>query len=109
MKAQKHATLGYVVTDGAHRYIETDQAEPTNRVLASSYDNDFDEEWIGYGTIDGVPVRATYLIDYDQQGTDDDQYDWAAALGCGRLKVRVDDLTEEEFATLTNTGELHRA
>lgn len=95
-----------VVVDGANRYNETTQAEATSRVLDGSSDHGYDEEWEGYGEIDGVPVRAIYLIDYTDQGTDMDSYDWVAALESGRIEVMVDDLSDVEYDILTKTGEL---
>lgn len=109
MKAQKNSNLDWIVTEGQERYDEKDQAQATSRVLDGSSDHGFWMEYVGYGVIDGVPVKAVYLLDYDQEDIEDEgDYDWDAALASGRIEVVVDDLSDEDYDTLTKTGELSK-
>lgn len=63
-------------------YNEIEQAEATGRVLDGSSDHGYDEEYIGYGEMQGKPVKAVYLIDYNEHdGSEDpDFWDWELAL-----------------------------
>ena len=93
---------------GWDRYVETGGAEPTNRVLAGSRDQEYDQEYIGHGHVDGIPVTAVYLLseaDYnpDEDGTPDDysrNWDWDVAAKQGRLIVDIDALTDAECEAL---------
>lgn len=114
MKAQRN-DLGdwIVVADDATRYNETSQAEPTSRVLDGSSDDGYAAEYVGYGDIDGIPVRAVYLLnDEDMQDADGEEIDdagdfnWALALEQGRIIVMIDELTDEQYETLGVTGEV---
>jgi hypothetical protein len=70
----------YIVTNYKHQYEETTMAECSNRILSGSTDQGYDEEWIGYGELNGCKVRAIYMIDYETQGKEMDMYDWDKAL-----------------------------
>ena len=103
----------WIVTEGMERYNETESAQATSRLLEGSDDHGYAAEYVGYGTIDGVPVKAVYLLDdEDMQGGDGEEYedagnfDWDSALAQGRLIVDVDDLTDEQYDTLQSTGTL---
>lgn len=107
MKAQKNNNLDFVVTDGVDRYVETKSAQATSRVLEGSSDHGYWMEYVGYGKVDGVPVKAVYLLGYDQENIEDEcDYDWDSALENGRIEVVVDDLDDEDYDTLVKTGEL---
>lgn len=109
MKAQKNNNLDWIVTEGQDRYDEQEQAQATSRVLDGSSDHGYWMECVGYGKIDGVPVKAVYLLDYDQEDIEDEgDYDWDQALVNGRIEVVVDDLTDAEYDMLTKTGELKK-
>lgn len=109
MKAQKNSNLDFIVTEGQERYDEQEQAQATSRVLDGSSDHGYWMEYVGYGVIDGVPCKAVYLLDEDQEDIEDEgNYDWDKALSNGRIEVVIDDLTDAEFDTLTKTGELKR-
>ncbi len=109
MKAQKNNNLDWIVTEGQDRYDEQEQAQATSRVLDGSSDHGYWMEYVGYGKIDGVPVKAVYLLDYDQEDIEDEgDYDWDQALVNGRIEVVVDDLTDAEYDMLTKTGELKK-
>ncbi len=111
MKAEK-TRLGWIVTEGKDRYIETSQAEPTSRVLDGSADHGYAAEYVGHGQVDGVPVKAIYLLKDEDMYNDDvphddeGQYDWDTALEQGRLVVEIDNLTDMQWATLRATGQL---
>lgn len=94
-------------------YHETRQAEPTSRVLDGSGDDGYDEEYVGYGHINGIPVKAIYLLTDDDMCYDDGEpyddegnYDWDNALDQGRIIVDVDELTDNQWLQLVNTGEI---
>ena len=107
MKAQKNNNLDWIVTEGQERYNEQDQAQATSRVLDGSSDHGFWMEYVGYGEIDGVPVKAVYLLDYDQEDVEDEgDYDWDTALSNGRFEVMVDDLSDDDYETMVASGEL---
>lgn len=109
MKAQKNNNLDWIVIEGQDRYDEQEQAQATSRVLDGSSDHGYWMEYVGYGKIDGVPVKAVYLLDYDQEDIEDEgDYDWDQALVNGRIEVVVDDLTDAEYDMLTKTGELKK-
>ena len=109
MKAQKNNNLYCIVIEGQDRYDEQEQAQATSRVLDGSSDHGYWMEYVGYGKIDGVPVKAVYLLDYDQEDIEDEgDYDWDQALVNGRIEVVVDDLTDAEYDMLTKTGELKK-
>lgn len=109
MKAQKNNNLDWIVTEGQDRYDEQAPAQATSRVLDGSSDHGYWMEYVGYGKIDGVPVKAVYLLDYDQEDIEDEgDYDWDQALVNGRIEVVVDDLTDAEYDMLTKTGELKK-
>ena len=61
------------------RFIETQQAAPTGRLLAHG------EEWVSYGTCDGVDVACYYTFDTDDVTWDDgsaklpEDYPWDSA------------------------------
>ena len=46
-------------------YEETEQAQPTDRLLP---DNDDRTEWYGYGTIYGLPARCVYMTTPEDEG-----------------------------------------
>ena len=52
MQINKHCTLT------ADDYIETEQAEPTSRLMPDHMSRL--TEWIGYGTVAGLRARRTY-------------------------------------------------
>lgn len=80
-----------IVIEGAERYIEQENAQPTSRVLDGSRDNGYYAEYVGYGVIDGVAVKAIYLIDQDESHIEDEgDYDWDKALANGRIIVDND-------------------
>ncbi len=107
MKAKKNINMEWVVTEGQERYDEQEMAQATPRVLDGSRDHGYWMEYVGYGVIDGVPVKAVYLLDYDQEDIEEeDNYDWDAALANGRLEVMVDDLSGDDYETLIRTGDL---
>ena len=109
MKAQKNSNLDWIVTEGQERYNEQGRAQATSRVLDGSSDHGFWMEYVGYGEIDGVPVKAVYLLDYGQEDIEDEgDYDWDTALANGMIEVEVDDLTDDEYDSLTKTGELSK-
>jgi hypothetical protein len=113
MRAQKNAYGDWIVTEGADRYNETRQAEPTSRLLDGSRDHGYAAEYVGYGDIDGIPIRAVYLLnDEDMQDAggegyeDAGDFDWDLAMEQGRLVVIEDELTDEQYETLKTTGVL---
>ena len=114
MKAEdKRDGHGWIVTEGMDRYNETEQPEPTSRVLDGSSDHGYSQEWVGYGTVDGIPVKAVYLFDEDDICDEDgeeyeeaDMYPWELALEQGRIVVEIDKLTDEQYGQLADTGEL---
>jgi len=104
---------GWIITEGAERYDETESAQPTSRLLDGSSDHGYAAEYIGYGTIDGVPVKAVYLLDdEDMQDADGEEleeegnFDWDSALSQGRIVVDIDRLTEDQFDSLRENSEL---
>lgn len=107
MKAQENRYGDYIVTEGTDRYKETAQAQPTSRLLDRSSDQGYWAEYVGYGTVDGVPVRAIYLLDHDQADIEEESdYDWSTALADGRIVVDVDKLTDAQYDTLRTIGAL---
>lgn len=113
MKAQKNDYGDWIVMEGMERYSEKCQAEPTSRLLEGSRDHGYAVEYVGYGTIDNVPVKAIYLLDdqdmSDIYGEHEDasNYDWDQALNNGRIIVNVDRLTDNQWDTLQTTEELN--
>jgi hypothetical protein len=83
--------------DAKKKYTETDQAVPTSRLLDGSSDHGYWQEYVGHGTVDGIPVVAVYLLDHDQADIEDEgNYDWDTALDNGRIVVddnKIDDVT----------------
>lgn len=100
--------MGEYTIDRHDLYIETDQAEASSRVLEGSQDCGWDMEYVGYGNVLGIPVRAIYLlnnpnngIDYDDEDFKEDwidQVDWDYALK--RLVVDVDNISWEQYNSL---------
>lgn len=109
MKAQKNNNSDFVVTEGQERYNEKVSAQATSRVLDGSIDHGYWMEYVGYGEIDGVPVKAIYLLDYDQEDIEEEgDYDWDTALENGRIEVMIDNLSDDDYDTLTKTNELKK-
>lgn len=109
MKAQKNSNFEWVVVEGLERYDEQKQAQATSRLLDGSIDHGFFAEYVGYGVIDGVPVKAVYLLGYDQEDIEDEgNFDWDSALANGRIEVLVDELSDYEYSVLVETGELSK-
>jgi len=109
MKITKNTYGEYIIEEvvgGA--YSETQPAQPSGRLLDGSRDHGHDQEYIGYGAINGIPVQAVYLLDQEDYDCDDEgtpnedagNWDWDAALLQGRLVVDVDKLTAREMAIL---------
>lgn len=89
--------LGYEVSDTS-KYIETDPAMPTSRVLDGSSDYGYAAEYIGHGTINDIPVIAVYLLDAaDMTNDDEGSWDWDKALANGRIILDVDALTDAQW------------
>lgn len=116
MKAIKNKYGEFEVVAWDEEYDETSCAEPSSRVLEGSRDHGYDQEYIGGGTVDGIPVSAVYLLDDDDYNSDDDgnpdedagNWDWDAAAKQGRLLVDVDKLTEAEYDALEAGEEIQR-
>lgn len=109
MKATQHNRLGWIVTEGEERYVENYIPQATSRVLNGSYDHGFWAEYAGYGHIDGVPVKAVYLFDDDHDDIEDEaDFDWEAGIANGRFVVMVDELSHDDYHTLTTKGELSK-
>ncbi len=115
MKAKQN-TYGEYITAAWDKYLEIRDPQPSSRVLEGSRDHGYDQEYIGHGAVDGIPVIAVYLLNDndcnpdDEGNLDDDagNWDWEAAEIQGRLLVDVDELTEEEYAAMTTGREIKR-
>ena len=91
---------GYEVMDVAN-YVESETAEPTSRLLEGSSDHNYAAEYMGSGSVCGIPVIAVYLFaDGDMSHEDTGQWDWDKALDNGRVIIDVDALTEDQYANL---------
>lgn len=101
MKTKNDRYFGWLVTAGAEKYNETRGAQPTSRVLAGSADHGYAAEYVGYGDIDGIPVKAIYLFGDDQLEGDPD---WDKALAQGRIIVDIDALSEAQWDTLQKSS-----
>lgn len=103
MEIKKGMYGEYEVVGGCDSYTETEQAQPTSRLLAGSRDADYGQEYIGYGVINNIPVIAVYLLDEDQEDEDEDDIDWEKALDNGRIIINVDKLDDAAYAILEAT------
>lgn len=93
----------YHYTGDPAKYNETEQALPTGRVLDGSRDHGYMAEYKGYGSIGPIPVVAIYLVEWGQEGFENEgDYDWDKALENGRIIIDVDDLTYDDYATIRN-------
>lgn len=104
MKIKNDKYLGWVVIEGVDKYNETRSAQATSRLLDGSSDHGYAAEYVGYGDIDGIPVKAIYLFDDDQiDGVEDEgDLDWGTALSQGRIVVDVDSLSDAQWDNLQN-------
>jgi hypothetical protein len=104
IKIEKDKMYNEIVITGANRlYDETDQAQATCRMLDGSRDHGYAQEYIGHGTLLGLPVEAVYLLDdsdMPEDCNDEGDYDWDSALENGRIVVCVDDLDEDQHKKL---------
>ena len=109
MKVTKNVYGEYVIEDTDNRYNERISAQPTARILPGSRDDGYDQEYIGYGTISDVPVKAIYLLSEDDYNLDDEgehdedagNWDWETALSNGRIIIDVDKLSDDANGLLT--------
>lgn len=91
----------YVIAGANEIYIETFPAQPTSRVLDGSSDHGYWAEYIGYGNVYNIPVKAVYLLDEDQAEIEDESdYDWDDALNNGRLEIDIDDISDDAMDIL---------
>lgn len=108
VQIKKNAYGEYEVLD-REQYVETSQALPSGRVLEGSRDQGYDQEYVGYGTIQGIPVIAIYLLsteDYDDDNEDTGGWDWDNALRNGRIVIDVDELPNDVYALLVAKGKI---
>lgn len=82
-------------------YIETDQAEPTSRCL-EAHEADL-AEWIGKGTIAGLPCRAIYMTTKGDSRYAEETDDWGGISWEARLQ-RIEIVTDDgvEVARIWN-------
>lgn len=109
MKIVKNTYGEYEVSDVGNNYNETKQAQPSSRILAGSRDHGYDQEYKGYGEIDGIPVIAVYLLGEDDYNADEDgaeidedagNWDWDNALSNGRIIINIDELSTDAYTIL---------
>ena len=101
---------------GWDKYIESENAMPSGRLLEGCRDHGYDQEYIGRGTVDGIPVVAIYLLDETDYNKDDDgnpdedagNWDWESAAKHGRLIVDVDELLSREYEAMVAGHEIKR-
>ena len=106
MRAKNDKYLGWIVTEGTEKYNETESAQATSRLLDGSSDYGYAAEYVGYGDIDGIPVKAIYLFADDQidDAEDGGDLDWDTALSHGRIIVDINALTDAQWDDLQKTG-----
>jgi hypothetical protein len=82
-------------------YIETEQAEATSRCL-EAHEADL-AEWVGKGTIAGLPCRAYYMTTKSDSRYADETGDWGGIDWMARLQ-RVEIITDDgcEVARIYN-------
>ena len=94
-KEEKKMEIKYAKNMGKlmEGYKETWQAVPSSRLLEGSSDSAFAAEYIGYGTLHGIPCRAIYLLskedmeDIDGKPLEDEgEFNWENALKNGRIE-----------------------
>lgn len=91
----------YIVQGAESVYREIDQALPTCRVLDGSLDHGYFAEYVGHGKVGDIPVRAVYLLDWDQADIEDEgDFDWDTALKNGRIEIDVNRLNYDAIDIL---------
>ena len=80
-------------------YVETEQARASSRVLEGSDDDGYMAEYVGYGEVGHIPIKAIYLLGWDE-ADDEGDYDWDVALSNGRLEIDVDKLNIDAWEIL---------
>lgn len=76
-------------------YNETDQAEMTNVVRTDDL-----TEWVGYGDVDGVRVKATYLTTINDEEIANETGDWGNA-DWDEALVKVEEIDEDDDVVKT--------
>lgn len=75
-----------------NNYNETEQAEMTGRLLEASESHL--TEWVGYGDVDGVSAKATYMTTENDEKMANASGDWGNADWCEAL-VKVEEIDED--------------
>ena len=86
-----------ITLEAGDEYIEEGDVLPSSRVLDGSEDAGYMAEYIGYGRIRTIPIKAIYILDWDEAGSEEEDYDWEKALKQGRLEVDIDKLSDEKY------------
>lgn len=99
----KYDGSNYVIEGAIAIYEETKMAVPTSRLLHGSRDEGMYAEFIGYGNVLGIPVKASYLMTHDDcKDEDSGNWDWEIGLAQGRIEIEIDKLTNDQTILLVN-------
>lgn len=111
MKIIKNSFDEYILIGAAKKYIETDGAQPTGRILEGTRDHGYDQEYVSHGHVGEIPVIGVYLLSDDDYNADPDGepdedaggWDWDRALANGRLLIDIDRLSDDAMDILRLT------
>lgn len=89
----KRGNGSIVFLEAGECYKETKQAQPSGRLLDRSSDYGFTTEYVGYGYVGDIAVKAIYLFDAEDLAVEDEcDLDWERGLRQGRYELKHGDI-----------------